>query len=73
MSRRLAHARTQVPTPLALRPVKADYFAKRVPYDWTAMLKNPMVIIMGITLLMGWAMPKMMANMGACSPRLLRF
>ena len=50
--------------PLVLRPLApAQYFEVRVPYDWTAMLKNPMVMMMGFSLFLMVLMPKMMANM----------
>jgi hypothetical protein len=43
----------------------------RQPYDWTGMLRNPMVLIMGFMLLMSFVMPKMMANMGTARARAL--
>lgn len=50
--------------PLVLRPEQpAEYFVKRVPYDWTALLKNPMVMMMGFSVFLMVVMPKMMANM----------
>jgi len=50
--------------PLALRPVsQAEYFQKRQPYNVLGLLKNPMVIMMGVTLLLVIVFPRLMANM----------
>merc|ERR1711935_1214457 len=43
--------------------VKPKWFEVRPPFQWTSMLMNPMVMMMGVTLLIMFAMPKMMANM----------
>lgn len=35
--------------PLLLRPIaKANYFAKRQPFNWMGLLRNPMVIMIGL-------------------------
>jgi len=50
--------------PLALRPSdRAKYFQVREPYNWANMLKNPMVWMMGVTLVIIVIFPKMLANM----------
>jgi hypothetical protein len=49
--------------PLALRPISsAEYFQKRVPYNVSSLLKNPMAIMMGVTLLMVVVFPKMVIH-----------
>eukprot|EP01006_Ploeotia_vitrea_P039780 TRINITY_DN66376_c9_g1_i2.p2 TRINITY_DN66376_c9_g1~~TRINITY_DN66376_c9_g1_i2.p2 ORF type:complete len:158 (+),score=85.60 TRINITY_DN66376_c9_g1_i2:188-661(+) len=42
---------------------RAEYFQQRKPYDWTAMLKNPTMLIMGFMLLMVIVFPKMLNSM----------
>jgi len=49
--------------PLRLQPVRvAQYFEIREPFSFGAYLKNPMVLMMGVTLLIGFVMPKLAAN-----------
>jgi len=61
----LTHNRQPVPFPLPLEPLVAKpvFFEKREGFQWSAMLMNPMVIMMGVTLLIMVVFPKMMANM----------
>jgi len=61
----LTHNRQPVPFPLPLEPLVAKpvFFEKREGFQWSAMLMNPMVIVMGVTLLIMVVFPKMMANM----------
>eukprot|EP01112_Ceratiomyxa_fruticulosa_P014300 TRINITY_DN4085_c0_g2_i1.p1 TRINITY_DN4085_c0_g2~~TRINITY_DN4085_c0_g2_i1.p1 ORF type:complete len:194 (+),score=26.54 TRINITY_DN4085_c0_g2_i1:128-709(+) len=50
--------------PLLLNAVyKSNYFQPRLPYDFTSLFRNPMVLMIGVTMLMTFAMPKLMANM----------
>jgi len=50
--------------PLNIKPIgKAVYFVDRQPYNFSSILKNPMMIMVGITMLLTFVMPKMMANM----------
>ena len=50
--------------PLRLRPVStAEYFEARAAASPMAMLKNPMVLMVLMTVLMAWGMPKMIENM----------
>ena len=50
--------------PLRLRPVStAEYFEVRAAASPMAMLKNPMVLMVLMTVLMAWGMPKMIENM----------
>lgn len=54
----------KLPYPLQIRPErKAEYFQQREPYNFWGLLKNPMVIMMGITAFMVIVMPRMMSNM----------
>eukprot|EP00727_Mastigamoeba_balamuthi_P009950 m51a1_g5578 hypothetical protein (222) ;mRNA; r:624257-625127 len=41
----------------------AEYFQVRVPYDYTSLFKSPMIIMMGVSVLMMFVLPKLMANM----------
>ena len=61
----LSHNKQLLPFPMPLEPlvVKPTHFEVRPPFQWTGMLMNPMFIMMGVTLLLMVAMPKMMANM----------
>eukprot|EP00324_Dicrateria_rotunda_P000288 CAMPEP_0206153794 /NCGR_PEP_ID=MMETSP1474-20131121/896_1 /ASSEMBLY_ACC=CAM_ASM_001110 /TAXON_ID=97495 /ORGANISM="Imantonia sp., Strain RCC918" /LENGTH=279 /DNA_ID=CAMNT_0053551747 /DNA_START=47 /DNA_END=887 /DNA_ORIENTATION=- len=61
----LTHNRQPVPFPLPLEPLVAKpvFFEKREGFNWAGMLMNPMVLMMGVTLLIMVAFPKMMANM----------
>jgi hypothetical protein len=57
--------RVRVALPLVLRPVgTAEYFHRREPVNLFGLLKNPMVLMMGITVLMIVVMPRMMSSMG---------
>jgi len=50
--------------PLSLTPIhKPDYFQRRAPMNIMGMLKNPMVIMILITLVIVVVMPRMLANM----------
>jgi len=49
----------RLPYPLVMRPTPTEYFQKRVPYDWLGMLKNPMVLMMGVPLILMFMMPKL--------------
>jgi len=61
----LTHTKDPLALPITLEPVlvKPQWFEVRPPFQWTSMLMNPMVMMMGVTLLIMFAMPKMMANM----------
>ena len=61
----LTHSRQPLPFPLPLEPLvaKPAFFEKREGFQWKGMLMNPMVIMMGVTLLIMVVFPKMMANM----------
>lgn len=60
----IAATRAKLQYPLSLRPDKpAVYFQQHAPVDWTSMLKNPMVIMMGITMIMVVVMPRMLSGM----------
>ena len=49
----LSHSRQPLPFPLPLEPLvaKPTFFEKREGFNWSGMLMNPMVIMMGITVL----------------------
>jgi hypothetical protein len=59
------HSRQPLQLPMLLDPIitKPQFFEKREGFQWTSMLKQPMVLMMGVTMLLMFAMPKMMANM----------
>lgn len=60
----VASTKAKLPYPLSLRPDKpAVYFQQHAPYDWSSMFKNPMVLMMGFTLIMVVVMPRMLNNM----------
>jgi len=61
----LTHSRQPLPFPLPLEPLvaKPTFFEKREGFNWGGMLMNPMVIMMGVTVMIMFVMPKMMANM----------
>lgn len=61
----LTHSRQPLPFPLPLEPLvaKPTFFERREGFQWRGMLMNPMVLMMGVTLLIMVAFPKMMANM----------
>lgn len=53
-----------IPYPLMLTPIHSfDYFQIREGFQIGSILKNPMLIMMGVTLLMTLAIPKMMGNL----------
>jgi len=61
----LSHSRQPLPFPLPLEPLvaKPTFFEKREGFNWSGMLMNPMVIMMGITVLIMVVFPNMMKNM----------
>jgi len=61
----LMHTRQPLPFPLPLEPLVAKpvFFEKREGFNWSQMLMNPMVLMMGVTVLIMFVMPKMMQNM----------
>ena len=61
----LTHSRQPLPFPLPLEPLvpTPSFFEKREGFQWSAYLMNPMVIMMGVSLLLMVVFPKMMANM----------
>ena len=61
----LTHSRQPLPFPLPLEPLvaKPTFFEKREGFNWSGMLMNPMVIMMGVTVLIMVVFPKMMQNM----------
>ena len=61
----LTHSRQPLPFPLPLEPIlaKLTFFEKREGFNWSGMLMNPMVLMMGFTLLIMVVFPKMMENM----------
>ena len=61
----LTHSRQPLPFPLPLEPLiaKPTFFEKREGFNWAGMFMNPMVLMMGVTLLIMVVFPKMMQNM----------
>lgn len=61
----LSHSRQPLPFPLPLEPLvtKQTFFEKREGFQWSSYLMNPMVLMMGVSLLLMVVFPKMMANM----------
>lgn len=61
----LMHTRQPLPFPLPLEPLVAKpvFFEKREGFNWSQMLMNPMVLMMGVTVLIMFVMPKMMQSM----------
>merc|ERR1719502_1955077 len=61
----LTHSRQPLPFPLPLEPLvaKPTFFEKREGFQWSGMLMNPMVLMMGVTVLIMVVFPKMMQNM----------
>lgn len=61
----LTHSRQPLPFPLPLEPLvaKPTFFEKREGFNWSSMLMNPMVLMMGVTVLIMVVFPKMMSNM----------
>ncbi len=56
--------RASVPYPLKLAPItRLNYFVEREKFDITSYLKNPMVLIIGLSAVMMFIMPKMVENM----------
>ncbi|KAI9005989.1 hypothetical protein BC832DRAFT_592097 [Gaertneriomyces semiglobifer] len=50
--------------PLHLAPrAKYDFFVPREGFKWSSLLANPMLLMSGVSLLMFFALPKLMANM----------
>eukprot|EP01113_Clastostelium_recurvatum_P025362 TRINITY_DN3050_c0_g1_i1.p1 TRINITY_DN3050_c0_g1~~TRINITY_DN3050_c0_g1_i1.p1 ORF type:complete len:206 (-),score=36.51 TRINITY_DN3050_c0_g1_i1:6-623(-) len=50
--------------PLELSPLGTiTPFKPRQPYDFTSILRNPMILMVGFTMLMTFALPKIMANL----------
>jgi len=63
-ARRANDTTISVVYPLELKPIdKAQYFQERVPYNFASMFKNPMFLMVGVTMFISVLMPKMMANM----------
>jgi len=59
--------RRELPNGLVVRPLGVqDYFEKRQQMSILSLFMNPMVLIMGFTLLMGFAMPKLMEVSNVC-------
>jgi len=61
----MTHNRLPLPFPLPLEPLVSNlsFFEKREGFKISSILMNPMAIMMGVTLLIMVAMPKMMQNM----------
>lgn len=61
----LTHSRQPLPFPLPLEPLvaKPTFFEKREGFQWSSLLMNPMVMMMGVTLLIMVVIPGMMKNM----------
>ena len=61
----LSHNRQPLPftLPLEMLQAKPTFFEKREGFKVSGMLMNPMVIMMGVTMLLMVVFPKMMANM----------
>ena len=56
--------RAALPYPLKLAPItKLNYFVEREKFDIMSYLKNPMVLIIGLSMVMMFIMPKMVENM----------
>jgi len=55
---------TNIPHPLKIEPdFRADYFMVREGFNVGSLLKNPMIIMMGVTFLMIVVLPKLMSGM----------
>eukprot|EP01111_Echinosteliopsis_oligospora_P002380 TRINITY_DN1350_c0_g1_i1.p1 TRINITY_DN1350_c0_g1~~TRINITY_DN1350_c0_g1_i1.p1 ORF type:complete len:201 (-),score=44.13 TRINITY_DN1350_c0_g1_i1:4-606(-) len=53
-----------IPYPLELRAIgRPNYFQEKIPYNFAGILQNPMIIMGGFTVIMSFALPKLMANM----------
>merc|ERR1712032_1502707 len=61
----MTHNKLPLPVPLPLEPLVANlnFFEKREGFKISAILMNPMALMMGVTLIIMLVMPKMMANM----------
>lgn len=61
----LTHSRQPLPFPLPLEPLvaKPSFFEKREGFQWSSLLMNPMVMMMGVTLFIMVVIPGMMKNM----------
>lgn len=61
----LTHTRQPLPFPLPIDPLvkKPTFFERREGFQWSSMLMNPMVLMMGVTVLLMVALPNMMKNM----------
>jgi len=61
----LTHSRQPLPFPLPLEPLvaKPSFFEKREGFKWSSLLMNPMVMMMGVTVLIMFVVPNMMKNM----------
>ncbi|KAF9160391.1 ER membrane protein complex subunit 7 [Actinomortierella ambigua] len=59
-----SNTENRLPTPLILSPrVEAGYFVPREGFKISHLFANPMMLMMGFSVLMLFVMPKMMANM----------
>jgi hypothetical protein len=61
----MTHNRLPLPFPVEIKPLVANpiFFEKREGFKISAILMNPMALMMGVTLIIMLVMPKMMANM----------
>ena len=61
----MTHNRLPLPFPIPIEPLVANpvFFEKREGFNWSGMLMNPMVLMMGVTVLIMFVFPKMMQNM----------
>jgi hypothetical protein len=56
--------RSALPYPLKVTPIsRLNYFVEREKFDATSYLKNPMVLIIGLSMVMMFIMPKMVDNL----------
>lgn len=61
----LVHSRQQLQLPMQLKPLlaKPEFFEKRQGFQWSSIFMNPMMIMMAVTGVIMFVLPKMMANM----------
>jgi hypothetical protein len=56
--------RSALPYPLKITPItRLNYFVEREKFDPMSYLKNPMVLIIGLSMVMMFVMPKMVDNL----------
>lgn len=60
----LVHKKQQLQLPMQLKPLLAnpEFFEKRQGFQWSSIFMNPMMIMMAVTGVIMFVLPKMMAN-----------